>query len=424
MNWLDRLIIPDVGKSVLLMGMRAGTLAIKLVLTLYIAKYLGLDDLGVFGLLAAAQILLPAAASLGINLSLSRHVVTQAADEVAAQTRGYLLVVATFYTLATAIAYGYFADRLDALTFWTAAGLLLLENINSDAYHLLANQSKQLYANALHFVRSALWALAYMALGFIDHGFRTFEWLLVCWLFGSISAFVLLLYDLRTLPLFSSASGMADTFRRLRQQVAESWFLYTNGIVTSVGTQADRYIVTAVLGLEMTGVYVFYLQVCSALSNLHYTGVIQMQRPKVVLSTKIGHRHFLDKVNAVISAALVTTTVSSVAAYFVVSAIIPMLDKPALSQWHVLLYFALSAVVSNVVVEAQRLYFYALHEDRSAFYINLASSAIGILMLFALLMEFGLMGAGIALVVAGIVRIAMHSGARAMIEKNRKSVLQ
>lgn len=424
MQLLTRLASPDLAKSLFLMGMRAGTLAIKLLLTLYIAKFLGLGELGIFGLLAAAQILLPAAASLGINLSLSRHVVTQSAEEVAAQTRGYLVVVLTFYVLATAIAYAYFADRLDSQTFWVATGLLLLENINSDGYHLLANQSKQVFANLLHFVRSALWAVIYMALGFVDNGFRTFEWLLVCWLAGSFAAFLLLVHNLRTLPLLSANTGVADMFRRLRDQVAESWFLYTNGIVTSLGTQADRYIVTAVLGLELTGVYVFYLQVSSALSNLHYTGLIQVQRPKVVLATQAGHGQFRDKVNAVILAALITTVLSSVAAYFVVSEIIPMLDKPALTHWHALLYFALAAVVGNVVVEAQRLYFYALHEDRSAFYINLASSTIGILMLVALLMEFGLMGAGIALVLAGGVRIAMQSGARALIEKNRKSVLQ
>lgn len=424
MRLISRVVSRDVAKSLLLMGMRASTLGIKLLLTLYIAKFLGLDELGIFGLLAAAQILLPSASSLGINHSLSRHVVTKSADEVAAQTRGYLLVVLAFYVLATSIGYAYFSDRVGNHTFWVAAALLLLENINSDAYHLLANQSKQVFANVLHFVRSALWAVAYMTMGWFDDAFRTFEWLLTFWLVGSLVAFLLLAQNLRTLPLFSSTIPVAKALSKLRHQVLDSWFLYTNGIVTSLGSQADRYIVTAVLGLEMTGVYVFYLQVSTALSNLHYTGLIQVQRPKVVLAAASSDDQFQRKIFSVITAALITTALSAFAAYFAVSAIVPMLDKPLLSEWHILLYFSLAAVVTNVVSEAQRLYFYALHEDRAAFYLTLASSAVAILVLYALLREYALTGAGVALIIAGIARVAMQHSAASSIEKHRRSVSQ
>lgn len=424
MSLSSRLKSPEFSKSLFLMALRGCTLAIKLLLTLYIARFLGLHDLGVYGLIAAAQILLPSAASLGINHSLSRHVVTQGDDEIATQTRGYLLVVLMFYAVGIAMAYTYLGGRIDAQIFWVTSGLLLLENINSDAYHLLANQSKPVFANALHFVRSALWAVGYMAAGLLDDAFRTFDWLLVFWLVGSSTAFVLLLHKLRHLPVFSSQRSTESRISRLRHQISESWFLYTNGIVTSLGTQADRYIVTAMLGLELAGVYVFYLQVSSALSNLHYTGLIQLQRPKVVLASRTGHASTQEKVNAVILAAVITTILSSTAAYFVVSAIIPMLDKPLLTQWHMLLYFALGGVISNVVVEAQRLYFYALHEDRPAFYINLVSSVIGIVMLYALLTQYSLTGAGIALLMTGIIRMTLQYGATSAIQKHRSTALQ
>lgn len=414
---------PGFSRSVFLMGLRAGTLGIKLLLTLYIAKYLGLNELGIFGLIAAAQILLPSAASLGINHSLARHAVTQTEAQIIAKTRGYLFVVLFFYAIGTGIAHTYLGDRISLLMFLSAIGLLLLENINSDAYHLLTNQSKPVFANALHFVRSALWAIVFMVAGLFYENLRTFEWLLIFWLVGSGTAFAMLVLHFHHWPILSVPLAARTFASQLRTQISESWFLYTNGLVVSIGSQSDRYIVTAILGLELTGVYVFYLQVSSALSNLHYTGLIQIQRPEIILATKQGYAPFKRKVNSLVMTSLVTTTLSAITAYFVVSFIVPMLDKPLLSEWHVMLYFALAVVVSNVIVAAQRLYFYALHEDKSAFHINLLSSAIGLVMLYALLLHFSLSGAGVALVLTGILRILMQSGAMSSIEKRKRSVL-
>lgn len=400
--------LKGVSTAALLMGLRTATLFVKFGLTLYLAKYLSLEILGLYGLLSAAQILLPALASLGLNLSLTRYAVTEAPDAVVRRIYGYLLLVFTFYLLGTLAALLILGEAYSPAFIVVASALLLFENLNSDAYNLLTNRMQPVLANVLHFIRSALWALVFMSMGWWSAEFHSFAWMLTCWTAGSVSAFLMLAWSLRRWPFGSLSWFSAGGLVALVQEIRQSWFLFINGVVTRLGSQADRFIVSVMLGLELTGVYVFFVQIASALSNLHYTGIIQVLRPKVLISSKQGTAVFKRALRSVMAASAISTVVTGIAAYFVISATIPYLNKPELSAWRGLLYFVLIGVVFNVAVEAQRLYFYSLHKDKAAFYINLATTLPALAVLVVLTETLSLLGAGIALVAAGGVRLGAY----------------
>lgn len=389
-----------------LMGLRGSTLAVKFGLTLFIAKYLSLEALGIYGLLASAQILLPAIATLGINQSLARHAVTDDPEAIVERLRGYLLILVLFYVLSGG--FGWLVVRDDptwASVFVLSFSLLVLENINSDAYNLLTNRLRPILANVLHFIRSALWTFFFVAFSFLDADFRTLQSLLLFWLIGSGCAFVIFVGSVRDWPFKRLFSRGLSLQRDLRSQIGESWFLYVNGIVTSVGLQADRFIITALLGLELTGVYVFFVQIGSALSNLQYTGIIQLRRPTVLLSLQQGMDAFNGQVAKVLYSSLVSTILTSVIAFFAIQWVLPYLQKPQLLEWFSLMYFILAGVIINVMIEAQRLYFYSLRKDRVAFYINLFASLMALVLLALLLDIYSLIGAGLARVIAGGLRL-------------------
>jgi O-antigen/teichoic acid export membrane protein len=395
-------------QSLLLMGMRATTLVIKFLLTLYIAKYLSLEVLGIYGLLSSAQVLLPQVACFGINHSLARHAVTQDEKTIVSTLGCYLCCVLIFYAVGSGAAYPFFSEKLSVVMFLVVAGLMLLENISTDAYQLLMNQERPMLANVLHFVRSALWAIAFVGISFFATEYRSLEWLLVFWFGGSLLACVIMLACISRWPFRALWKPPMSFFKLLKSQISESRFLFASSVVTSVAAHADRFIISAFLGLKLAGVYVFFYQVGSALSNLHYTGLIQTQRPKVLQSLKNGQAEFYSKVNSVIMTAVVSTTVSSVVAYLAIQLILPLLGKPLLVEWDFLLYFILCYVILNVTVEAQRLFFYSMHEDKVALLVNLFSLLVSATVLAMLLEAFSLVGAGAALVVSGVFQLGVH----------------
>lgn len=400
--------LKHVGTPLLLMGLRASTLAIKFALTLFIAKYLGLEVLGIYGLLASAQIVLPALATFGINQSLARHAVTDDAGSIVSRLGGYLVALGCFYLMGAGMAYLIIPQAKFANLYWLAVGLLLLENINSDAYHLLTNRLRPVLANILHSVRSGLWAVLFMGFGLTGAQLHSLYGLLLFWFLGSLVSFLLLLWSIRDWPFRHLFSSGRKLLLRLRAQIRESWFLYANGVVTTVGTQADKFIVSAILGLELTGVYVFFFQVGSALSNLHYTGIIQLQRPKVLMSLERGMETFNAKVGRVVRSSVGSAIATSLLTVLIMKEVLPHLDRQLLMEWSVIVYFTLAGAVLSVTAEAQRLFFYSLHEDRAAFYINLWVSLLSLAVLVLLLNAYSLIGAGIALVIAGVGRLLVQ----------------
>lgn len=74
---LKRIFIKRRWQAIFLMGIRGVSLVSKFALTLYIARYMGLESLGLYGLITASTFLVPAFTGLGIMYVNSRNAVTQ-----------------------------------------------------------------------------------------------------------------------------------------------------------------------------------------------------------------------------------------------------------------------------------------------------------------------------------------------------------
>lgn len=68
--------------SLMIIGLRGTALVAKFALTLFIARFIGLEALGAYGLVVGLAAVIPAIASLGLINTLSRNAVTQTLDEV------------------------------------------------------------------------------------------------------------------------------------------------------------------------------------------------------------------------------------------------------------------------------------------------------------------------------------------------------
>lgn len=288
MKALERLIRGKAAVSMAIMLMRLGTLGAKFALTLFVARFMDLESLGLYGLIAGATIVGPVVMNFGLLNTLSREAVGLPEREVALVMRHYWAVVVAAYALL--------GMALTALSAWMplpvlwpwVLGITLLEHVNQDVFVVLVNRHQALLANVLMFLRAGVWILAFMVLAFLFPGGRDIPTLLVFWLAG-------LVVPMLVFAILAREWGWRDAlFSRwppgwLRGKVASARLLYVADLANVAGQYADRYLISLFLGLEMTGVYVFFWQIGNALYGLVNAGVMQAYRPRLVEAFRQGN---------------------------------------------------------------------------------------------------------------------------------------
>jgi O-antigen/teichoic acid export membrane protein len=388
-----------------LMSMRALTLVVKFVATLFIAKYIGLDALGIYGLIAAAGIVAPALLGLGIMPSISRAAVKQAVADTKNELVRYFSYLSILYSI---IAFG-LAIYCGINGKWLMAGLILLvvllEHINGECYQLMINLSRPVLADSLHFIRSASWLLIYMLLASVIVSLRNMEALLIAWILGAgISVLVYALVFVR----MDSTSTENSFWHWLKFRSKQSSGLYLNGIATTGASYSDRYIIGAFLNLELTGVYLFFWQIQSALSNLIYTGLVQVARPGLIRNFDQAEPDW-KMVSRLLRNTSVVAVIFSIIALVLIGLALPYLKMPLVSEYYSLFALILLAFIFNVIAEAQVLVFYSQYKDRQVLMITLVVFATNLLGCIGSIPFWGLWGAAITAILSSLVRLSLQA---------------
>jgi O-antigen/teichoic acid export membrane protein len=391
----------------ILMSMRAITLFVKFASTLFVAKYLGLGALGIYGLIAAAGIVAPAVLGLGIMPLISRAAVKQPIGNTKSELARYFIYLSLLYS---AIAIG--LSIYCAITGeWMLASLILLviflEHINGECYQLMINLSRPLLADSLHFIRSASWLLIYMFAASVILSWRNMEALLIAWIIGSgFSAIIYICVFAR----ISSASTTLKTslWNWLGSRSKQASGLYLNGVATTGASYSDRYIIGAFLNLELTGVYLFFWQIQSALSNLIYTGLIQVARPGLVKNFDQLQPDWQLVWNLLRNTSIAAVGFS-ILALAAIALALPYLNMPLVSEYYSLFTLILVAFIFNVIAEAQVLVFYSQYKDRQVLLITLVVFAINISICLIGVPLWGLWGAAIAAIFSSLTRLCLQA---------------
>ena len=274
------------------MGMRGVTLVARFGLALYLAKYLPLADVGLFGLVAGVANMMPVIAGWGLNYYLEREVVGKSKQVGGQMVRDRLVV--TFLTLIVLVILAaplvlYWHVLPDAPLAMLALAIIVLECVAYDLHDALISMGYPLSANAMLFVRSALWIFPVAALGIWLPELRTLHLVFSLWLVGLVGNFIVLFWVLRGWPLGAIARAKIDkawTFSTIRK----GGLVYLSDLGFLGTLYLDRYIVDHFLGLSLTGIFTLYWSMANAVHALVNTGIIQLVFPVLVAAYKDGGR--------------------------------------------------------------------------------------------------------------------------------------
>lgn len=402
---LDTVLSSRTLTSLTIMALRGLALAAKFALTLFIAKFIGLDTLGVYGLAAGAAVIFPTVAGLGLIRVLSRNAVTQQLDEVTRLLRLYWGVQAAIYGLIGVISLGIGLYLHQVGLVLIVFAIVFLEHVNNDLFVLLNHLLRPFLANVLTFFRTAAWICVYMIFAFLFPSFRNLHVLLLFWIGGGLLAIAGFAVAACDWPWLSGASSGGHREWFLHHFKA-SRTLYVNDIVNTVAQYIDRYLVSLFMGLEFTGVYVLFWSIGNALSNLVDTGIVQVSGPKLIDAHARRDRSYWAVFRRLLVQAVAISIVLAIVTGILVKIALPYLDRPLVADWMLVLWLVLLGFVLRVAYEVQGTVFYSHYKDSFTLFSGLFVIALSIVANVTLIPPFALDGAASAIIIsygAGIV---------------------
>lgn len=391
----------------LLMGVRASTLAVKFLLTLFITRFMGLEEVGLYGLVAVAGIMAPSVVGCGFMAVTTRAAVTCPKEELVAEIRQYARFICMIYFAAFLCVTGYALWEGNIALALLIVAVVLLEHVNQDFFCLLLNLSRPLAANLLHFCRAALWALVFMGVAFVWPEYCSMEWLMGLWLGGNVVCLLGFVVITRHWP-WRKEGKLPSLWQWMRVSFSHSRTLYGNSLVETAGSYLDRFVISLFLGLEMTGVYVLFLSISSALSNLVMTGVIQFARPRMVRSYKEKGAAYAAIYRTCLRDTFVVCGLLGSLAAGAMYVIIPYLNRPLVLEYFHILWLVLAGFICCGVMGVQNLVFYSQHKDG----ITLRFNAIFMMLMLScnllLIPVMGIEGAALTAIIAPLTVVALQ----------------
>lgn len=274
--------------QLVMLGLRLGNAGAKFALAVYMARYLGLADVGLFGLMVGAATGIPAIFGFGLNDWTGRHLVgmARAAAMPVAVTR--LAATVVVQIVLQAVAWGLvalFHPPIATSTLALASAVLFLEHLAVDDYSLEIGRERPTFANVQLFLRAGLWPLPVIGWGLLDPAARSLDVVLGGWLAGLIAMWAVV--AVRGLSGGRwRLIGFDGAYLRSALRGSVPFWLADMGTVGNL--YLDRFILSAFMGLEATGVYTFFWSFANVAHTLAVNGIVQPQAPRLIAAERSG----------------------------------------------------------------------------------------------------------------------------------------
>ncbi len=390
-------------RQVTMLGLRLGNAGAKFALAVYMARYLGLEEVGVYGLLVGAATGIPAILGFGLNDWVGRHIVgVPRAVAVPMATTRYAVTLAVQFLLQASLwnALWHAGMPIPVATAALISAILVLEHLAVDDYALEIGRERPTFANVQLFLRAGFWPVPVIAWGLIDPAARTLDVVLWGWLGG--------LAVMWAMVLARSLSG--GRWRHLGFDLAFARAAFAGGIpfwlanAGAVGNlYLDRFVVSAFLGMEATGIYTFFWSFANVVHTLAVNGIIQPQVPRLIAAARSGDpARFAEERRRVAHDSRLWAAVLLVGVGATLPLLLPWLGRPQLQDHLVIFYVVLIATTARIGSDGYGFLLYSLHRDRAIAATALAGVVATGVLGVGLIPFFGLAGAAATYLAVGL----------------------
>ena len=398
---------------------RAIGLAMRLGLVVYLARFLGMDEVGQFGLIQGAVSLTPVVLGWGVTYYLGRELVGRPPFEAGRLVRDRLLLtIASLAAAGAVLAALMLTETIEApgALPWIAA-ILFLESLAFDLHFALISVGKPVAANFLLVVRSGLWVLPATGLGLAFPALRTLDFVLLCWTLALIANFGALLPILAAWPLAAITRARIDR-DWIAARIRGSKLIYLNDLGIVGMAYLDRYIVHSMLDLRATGIFVLHWAVANAVHVLVTAATVQVSLPVLVSAYRQGgDREWRIELRALALRVLAIGAPLALLVFALAIFGLPLVSAEALPFSGPLLALMLASAVIRLLADAFNYGLYSRGLDRSLAGINILGAVAAVMLSLVLLPRLGLVGVGLAMVLSSSLLLVARAAVLAARDK-------
>jgi O-antigen/teichoic acid export membrane protein len=395
--------------TLLSVSLRATALLAKFVLLIYMTRYIGLEAVGIYGLILAAVVMGGKLISIGLYFVANREMVGAAplrqAVIIRDQQIAYLItyVISAILLLACQpfLPFGY----QHYLIYFVV--LLILNHQVIEAVHVLVALHKSLAANFIMFLNS-IWAVVPIVVGFFLPEWRTLDIILDTWILGSALSLLAGVMFLLPLP-HRQAWRVTPNWDWIKKALWRGFPLYLAMLGQQAAMYVDRYVVNAFEGVALTGVLVMFWSFGNAIQVLMQTGVMQTATPQMIEYYKKGDETaFWHRLRSLVQNILGTGSFFCLLAAVMIFPVLHIVNRPLAEDYVGVFWLMLVGFMARFVADGLYFALYARHRDRELLIANISSLLVSLAANIALVYAFGIWGAVYAQIITGLWLIGLQ----------------
>lgn len=393
------------------LGLRGGSLLAKFALTIYVARYIGLEALGIFGLIQAANVIGTKVIGYGLYFVANRDMVDAPPKRQAEIIRDQQVSYGIGYMIVAVASIGFFLlphavrDQILGPAYVSpliySILLLIVAHQVLELGNILIALHRPLACNLIFAITNGLWALPPIILGLVDPAWRTLDCILGGWLAGAVLSWAIGLWLLRTLP-FGIVLRQSPDWAWLKAALRRGLPLFV-AILTMGGLYVDRYIISWLTTEDLVGVFVMFWSFAYAVQILMQTGVLMSEYPKLIADyKKADELAFWQRFRAVSWRMGWAGGLLCIIAGVAIVPVLHFVNKPLALEHLGLFYVMLVAFWIRLQADVSNYALYARHQDKAlsfSYFMNLVVASLSNLLFVWL---WGLEGAAVAQIVTAV----------------------
>ena len=269
-------------------SLRLASLGAKLLLTLYMGRFLGLSDLGVYGLVFSAVTIASGALGFRYDYVVARELV--GADRVMAFSlvKDQIAFLIVNYVIFGFLIYGaHLLGLLGGKIALTLFVIAVFDNLSGAMTTNLIAMGSPLVSTALFFLRAGLWCLVAIFLGLLWPVLRSVDLILALWAAGEVMAVGLNFWIWRKQPWAEVLATPVD-WPNVMRSIRRCFPIWLGTIGAMLAISVDRFVVSAYLDLEQVGVLTFYSSFAIAILSLVQSGFFAFSYPRLIACHQAG----------------------------------------------------------------------------------------------------------------------------------------
>lgn len=386
-------------------SLRLSALVMKLGLTLYMGKYLGLAELGTYGLVASFVAIAIPLLGFRFDYVVLRDIVDASPLAIALKMRDQAVFYSLSYLALIGILIAYMLSSgqgLNSQILIFTISLCILESLATITMGNLISMKRQIVSSVLFFIRAALWVFPVIALGLSNTEYRTAETVLIWWVGGCILSLLITGYIWRGLP-WREVIGTPIDWAWIRTGVKSCFFIWIGAVGAAAAGNIDRFIVEYYLGREFVGITSFYGSFILAISALLSSGIFAFGYPQMISLHKEGkHQEFYQVVKKMTLQSGFVGGAISVAIGVAVPFLGNHFDRPEFSENAPTLWLMLLGIWLKCVTESLFFILYAKHQDMPVWLGNILLLVVAFLGSYILIPYVGFIAIGYSAVISAL----------------------